>query len=225
MTDWASLKKRARDRLLRLHYETQTGHLGSNLSCLDILLYLHHHVLTEHDVFIMSKGHSACALYVTLWTLGKISEDELLTFYQDGTHLCGHATAEYNVFSTGSLGHGLSLAVGMATAKNSGRVYCLLSDGELSEGSTMEAVEFSYKQEISNLKILVDCNGWGGFSECRERPGYDGHDVQSLRKGFEDGSGMIFFKTIKGFGTCHQNTLESHYLPLTEAQYHEATLR
>ncbi len=211
-----------RNRLLRLHYETQTGHLGSNLSCLDILLYLHNHVMKEEDIFIMSKGHSAAALYITLWAQGKISEDELLTFAKDGTKLCGHATAEYNHFSTGSLGHGASLALGMAIAKKTDIVYCLLSDGELQEGSTKEALDFVYHHEVHNVRFIVDCNGWQGFGKCRDRVGYDGHDDEEIAKAFKQRGNMIYFRTIKGKGTCYENTLESHYLPLTEEEYEQS---
>lgn len=64
-------------RLLKLHYETSTGHIGGNFSCIDSLVVLYHSILKPHDLFILSKGHSACALYVTLWSKGLISEDVL----------------------------------------------------------------------------------------------------------------------------------------------------
>lgn len=207
-----------RSRLLRLHYETQTGHLGSNLSCLDILLYLHNHIMKPEDIFIMSKGHSAAALYVTLWSMGRISEETLSTFGRDGTKLCGHATAEYNHFSTGSLGHGASLAIGMAMASKERNVYCLLSDGELQEGSTKEAIDFSYCHDVNNVRFFVDCNGWQGFGKCKERIGYDGHDPVEIAEAFRDGKLITHFRTVKGLGTRWENTLESHYLPPTKEE-------
>ena len=77
-------------RLLKMHYDAQVGHLGSNLSCIDALMTIHHHTLEEDDQFILSKGHSAGALYLTLWSMGKISESTLKTFAKDGTLLPGH---------------------------------------------------------------------------------------------------------------------------------------
>lgn len=70
----------ARARLLRMHFETRSGHVGGNLSCLDALLVLHHRVLQAQDRFILSKGHAAGALYITLWSLGLLTDDDLLTF-------------------------------------------------------------------------------------------------------------------------------------------------
>ena len=99
---------------------------------------------------MLSKGHSAGALYVTLWAVGLIPDDELTTFHQDGTTLAGHPIAGWHeriAFATGSLGHGLGLAAGVALGKRlggrPGQVYCLLSDGECEEGSIWEALLFA----------------------------------------------------------------------------------
>src|SRR3954452_20389564 len=124
MTDraeaWRSLRRHARLRLLRMHYESKVGHIGGNLSCLDLMLALHHDVLRPVDQFVLSKGHAAGAYYITLWTLGRLHEDDLRQFHGDGTRLSGHPPAsgiEDILFATGSLGHGLSLAAGLALAK------------------------------------------------------------------------------------------------------------
>ena len=77
-------------RMLKLHYDAQVGHLGSNLSCIDAMMTIYHHALKDKDQFVLSKGHSAGALYSTLWSLGKISEETLCTFAQDGTTIPGH---------------------------------------------------------------------------------------------------------------------------------------
>ena len=106
---WDDLHIRAKLRLLRMHYESGVGHIGGNLSCLDLLLILHHRVLLPADQFILSKGHSAGAYYVTLWTLGKLTEQDLSTFHKDGTRLSGHPPTsgiEDILFATGSLGMG-----------------------------------------------------------------------------------------------------------------------
>ena len=83
-------RRRARLRLLRMHYESGVGHIGGNLSCLDLMLVLHHDVLGPADQFVLSKGHAAGAYYVTLWSLGRLSDDDLRQFHKDGTRLSGH---------------------------------------------------------------------------------------------------------------------------------------
>jgi len=162
-------------RLLRMHYESGVGHIGGNLSCLDLLLWLHHHVLGPEDQFLLSKGHAAGALYVTLWTLGRLSEEELLSFHKDNTRLSAHPPSggiADILFGTGSLGHGLSLAAGLALGKRHrgqpGRVWCLMSDGEWNEGSCWEALIFAAHHRLENLTLLVDLNGLQGFGSTRE---------------------------------------------------------
>lgn len=229
---WERLRRKAFNRLLKIHYDTQSCHLGGNISCLDILLYLFHYEMKPNDVLVISKGHSAGALYVVLWTLGKISDEELDTFHRDGTMLCGHVSARQCVFSTGSLGHGLSLATGLAVSKSvrgeSGRVFCLLSDGELDEGMTQEALRFRLThRNCDNLRVVLDNNGWQGFSHTvfsLNEAHYDGHDFNSLKAAFDSDVLSLVFKTVKGRGTAHENTLESHYLPLTKEQYEKALL-
>src|SRR5438552_3257944 len=82
--------REARLRLLRMHYESGVGHIGGNLSCLDVLLTLHHRVLRDEDRFVLSKGHAAGALYVTLWSRGLLTDDDLKQFHKEGTKLAGH---------------------------------------------------------------------------------------------------------------------------------------
>src|SRR3954452_13169822 len=83
-------RSQARARLLQMHYEAGVGHIGGNLSALDILLSLYHDVMGPDDQFVLSKGHSAGALYVALWTLGRLSDHDLKTFHKDRTRLPGH---------------------------------------------------------------------------------------------------------------------------------------
>src|SRR4051794_31742789 len=107
----------AKLRLLRMHYEAGVGHIGGNLSSLDILLCLYHRLLGPDDAFVLSKGHAAGALYVTLWSAGKLSDDDLVTFHKNASRLSGHPPCSgipEILFATGSLGHGLGLASGVA---------------------------------------------------------------------------------------------------------------
>ncbi len=170
-----SCRRAATRQLLAMHHRARIGHVGGNLSALDALLVLHHCILTPKDRFILSKGHSAGALYIALWSTGQLSENDLDSFHADNTLLAGHPPAkglEGSLFATGSLGHGLSLAAGCALALKKagqgGRVFCLTSDGEWQEGSTWEAAIFAAHQNLDNLTILVDQNGLQGFGSTHE---------------------------------------------------------
>jgi transketolase len=244
------LIRRARARLLRMHYESGVGHIGGNLSALDLLVVLHHEALRPSDQFVLSKGHAAGALYVTLWTLGRLTDDDLRTFHKDGTTLSGHPPTRgipEIPFATGSLGHGLSLATGLALGKRikgePGRVYCLTSDGEWNEGSTWEALIFARHQELSNLRVIVDLNGLQGlgptaevadlhplaakFREFRVRTReIDGHDPAEIREALictAPGPDVIVARTKKGCGISFmEDRMEWHYLPLSAAQFEQA---
>jgi transketolase len=229
-----------------MHYTSQTGHLGSNLSCLEVMMTLHHEVMLADDVFVLSKGHAAGALYITLWSTGRLDEDVLNTFCQDGTKLPAHpakSIAEVH-FSTGSLGHGPSLAAGMALARKlkaePGAVYCLCSDGEWQEGSCWEALIFSVHHQLDNLVFLVDQNGLQAFGRTEEVASQgdlesrlaafdasvtsvDGHDPQAILAGLaKRGPGtphVVILRTRKGKGLHFEDCIESHYLALTQEQY------
>ncbi|HLE17862.1 MAG TPA: 1-deoxy-D-xylulose-5-phosphate synthase N-terminal domain-containing protein, partial [Syntrophales bacterium] len=202
--------KEAKMRLLKMHFESGIGHIGGNLSCLDTLMYLHHRVMKPQDVFVLSKGHSAGALYVTLWSMGRLSDEDLTRFHADGTMLAGHPPPNWIPeikFATGSLGHGLSLSAGIALAKRfkgeGGNVYCLLSDGEWNEGSNWEALIFIAHQKIENLTFIIDNNGLQGFGTTKEVADLgslagklrsfslrvdeiDGHDLDSIAGAFSN---------------------------------------
>jgi transketolase len=247
--DTVERRANARLRLLQMHYESGVGHIGGNLSALDILLCLYHDVMGPDDQFVLSKGHAAGALYTTLWSLGRLTDADLKTFHKDGTRLPGHPPTQGLsdvLFATGSLGHGLSLAAGLALAKQlrgePGRVFCLTSDGEWNEGSIWEALIFARHQEIHNLTFVVDHNGLQGFGSTHEVADLypladkfrafrvptveiDGHDEDALRGAlFEvDGAHLpsaIVAETRKGCGVSFmEDRMEWHYLPMTAEQY------
>jgi transketolase len=239
--------REARRRLLRMHFEAGVGHIGGNLSALDILLTLYHEVMTPADGFVLSKGHAAGALYLTLWTLGVISDEELTTFHKDNTRLSGHPPADAIpaiAFATGSLGHGSGLANGLAMAEKlrnrSGHTFCLTSDGEWNEGSSWESLIFAQHHRL-NLTLIVDLNGLQGFGTTRDVANLDpladkfrafgvqttevdGHDIAALRNAFvphaTGGPRIVVAKTRKGCGVSFmENKMEWHYLPLKPDQY------
>jgi transketolase len=237
----------ARKRLLQMHFQSGVGHIGGNLSALDALLVCFHEYVGSNDRFILSKGHSAGALYVALWSAGRIPEQELATFHKDDTRLAGHPPAaglKDVPFATGSLGHGLSLAAGTALALNlkdaSGRVYCLTSDGEWQEGSTWEALIFACHHKLDNLTVLVDHNNLQGFGSTEEvasmsplwqkLQGFDvdvqvidGHDPDALRAVLSQPAArfrIVVLRTVKGRGVSFlEHRMDSHYLPLTQEKF------
>jgi transketolase len=170
----AATAKRIRMKDLDMVYGAGAGHLGGELSAIDILTTLYFHTLRvdpqrpddpHRDRFVLSKGHAAAALYVTLAERGFIEQAQLRTFLQPRSALNGHPNrvkvpgVETN---TGPLGHGLPVAVGMAkAAKMSGadwRVYVLAGDGELQEGSNWEAAMAAAQFRLDNLVLVVDHN-------------------------------------------------------------------
>jgi len=242
--------RRAKARLLKMHYDSRVGHIGGNLSSLDILLHLQHEILGPDDDFILSKGHCAGALYTALWSIGRLSDKDLELFHGDGTKLAGHPPPNWIPeirFATGSLGHGLSLSAGIALGKKikgePGMVYCLTSDGEWDEGSNWEALIFSAHRKLDNLTFIVDNNGLQGFGTTKEVAdlgslsekfhsfGFhvidiNGHDHEELAIAFASsapGPHAIIAHTTKGNGISFmENKMEWHYLPMTEAQYRQA---
>jgi transketolase len=245
------LVKRAKARLLRMHFEANVGHIGGNLSCLDIMLSLHHRVMGEEDMFVLSKGHAVGALYVALWSQGALTDEDLSTFHAEGTRLSGHPPVKgipEIAFATGSLGHGIGLAAGVALGKAlgslPGRVFCLTSDGEWNEGSSWESLIFAAHHKLDRLTIIVDQNGLQGFGSTREVadiapladkfrafgiPAYeiDGHDSgaieKALREASRHGPAAVVARTVKGRGVSFmENRMEWHYLPMTKVQYLQA---
>jgi transketolase len=155
------------------------AHIGSIFSCADILAVLYGAVLNVNaeapadpgrDRFVLSKGHAGAGLYAVLAERGFFPTEKLCTHYQDGSDLSGHVSHKLPGvdLSTGALGHGLSVAAGMAYAgrldRRSHRVFCLLSDGELNEGSTWEAILFAGHHGLDNIVAIVDYNRIQGMA-------------------------------------------------------------
>ena len=139
-------------------YHTGVGHLASCFSCIEILHALYNGVIQPDDHFVLSKGHAALALYVVLAERGYFGESEIANYGGEPNTLDTPGVEA----STGSLGHGLSIALGMALALKSsdkpGSVYCLVGDGECQEGSIWEAVISASAFKLDNLVMIVDSN-------------------------------------------------------------------
>jgi transketolase len=240
--DTVALARRIRADVLRMVHAAKASHVGSALSCVDILAVLYGGVLRvapaklddpDRDRFILSKGHAAAAIYATLANTGFFARERLATYCANGTALAGHAH-HHGVpgveISTGSLGHGLPIGVGMALAAQADgrptKVYVVLSDGECDEGSNWEAALFAPQHKLRNLTAIVDYNKiqsygrvadvlelhplvdkWRAFRwNVRE---VDGHDHAQLRQALTAPPGvdenpdhprMLIAHTVKGKG-------------------------
>jgi transketolase len=235
------------------------GHIGSALSIADILAALFAGPLADVDPsdrdrhrLVLSKGHAVLALYGAMHACGRLSDEQLDSYCGDGSHLAGHP--EHVLagidFSTGSLGHGLSLAAGSALAgrlQGSERLsFAVMSDAELNEGAVWEAAMFAAQHRLSRLVVIVDVNGqqalgytkdvldleplvprWESFSwDVHE---VDGHDVAALGATLRalpvqaGAPHILLARTVAGKGVKFmENRIEWHYLPQTDAEYARA---
>lgn len=228
-----------RKSIIRAVHSAKCGHPGGSLSAADIFTYLYYEELNvdakqpdkpDRDRFVLSKGHVAPGLYATLAEKGFFPKEDLLTLRHVGSYLQGHPDMKGIPgvdMSSGSLGQGISAAVGMAlSAKMSGedyRVYTLLGDGEIQEGQVWEASMFAGARKLDNLVVIVDNNGLqidGDIAEvCSPYPidekfkafnfhviNVDAHDFDDLEKAFKEArqtKGMptaIIAKSVKGKG-------------------------
>lgn len=158
-----------------MYFNANAGHIGSSLSCTEIVTYIKMYLMTTNDKFILSKGHAAACLYSVLAEEGLLSETEINSFYKNGTYLAAHPPVNkiYGIpFATGSLGHGLSLAAGFGLSfrlkKNKSKTFCVTSDGELNEGSIWEAAMFIAHHKLTNVVWFIDRNKWQGFGKTED---------------------------------------------------------
>lgn len=252
-----------RKRIIQYIKKAGAGHTGGSLSCLDILNVLYNEVMNvgpenfhdpDRDRYIQSKGHSVEALFVVLADKGFYSFSELETLCQYQSHFIGHPTKKVPGIeqNTGALGHGLPLSVGTAIAgkidKKDYKVFTLLGDGELLEGSNWEAGMVASHYNLDNLVAILDNNKlqitgpvddvlssapvadkWKAFGwEVKE---VDGHDIGALSKmlkavPFTKGKpSFIIAHTTKGKGVSFmENTIEWHHGVPNDEQYQQAML-
>ena len=202
------MDKKLIKRLLDISYKNQLHHLGSYFSSIEAIDEIYSK-MDEEDIFILSNGHSAVALYVVLEKYFGFDAEELLT--EMGEHPKRDESKKVHC-STGSLGMGLTVAVGRAIANKDRVVNCMISDGECSEGSIWEALKFINENNLSNINIFVNANGWAA---------YDSVDLDYLEKRLKSFYPDInFLKTsVEKFGLTG---LSAHYQNLSEDQYQKA---
>jgi transketolase len=238
-----------KDRLIKMYKKANAGHVGCSLSCLEIITFIKFQIMKAEDELILSKGHAAALLYSVLAEEGVLSEKEIETFYHNGTYLSAHPPVNKIKgipFATGSLGHGLPISAGFGLAnklkKTDKKIFCITSDGELNEGSTWEAALFIAHHNLINVVWFIDRNYIQGFGRTEdtlkldpldkklESFGFqvavaDGHSFDSLSDAISQFKNekplAIICNTVKGKDLKLQNTVDCHYLPLTEADYIE----
>lgn len=264
MNSKSILKKRAnsvRRSVMDMAYNAQSAHTGGSLSCVDLLTVLYFSIMKinpqkpqdpKRDRFVFSKAHDCKALYAVLAESGYFNK-KLLATYETEAGLPGHSTK--NVVpgvevSAGSLGHGLSIAAGMAYAikkdNKLSRVFVMLSDGECDEGSTWEAILFAGHHRLDNLIAIVDYNKiqsfgrteeildlepfaekWNAFGwEAKE---VDGHDIGKITKILKklpfkiNKPSVLIAHTIKGYKgvSVHVDKVSSHYKPPLKEEYED----
>jgi transketolase len=152
-------------RFLAMYKKANAGHIGSSLSCAEILVFLKFAWMTDEDAFVLSKGHAVAALYSVLAEQGRLTTSQIESYYEEGTEL--PALPPFNTikdipFATGSLGYGLSVSAGMALGASfkgqDRRFFCVTSDGELDEGSVWEAALFVAHRKLTSVIWIIDRN-------------------------------------------------------------------
>ena len=242
-----NFSQKIRKSIVEYGYSSQCSHLGSNFSIVDILSVLYNQFLkTRKNSFILSKGHACLALYCVLKEKTFINEKTLKSFGKNNSILMSHTTHKVKGIdlSTGSLGHGLPVAAGIALAnkikKKNYKTFVLLSDGELDEGSNWEALLFSSHQKLKNLIIIVDYNKIQSMDSIKntinlepiskkfQSFGYktikiDGHNFSQIIKAINTKTSkplVIIANTIKGKGIKFmENSVLWHYKPLDKEHY------
>jgi len=255
--DWKEFGREIRKLTLKLVYEAKASHIGGAFSMVDILSVLYGNVLTinpkkpdweERDRFFLSKGHACTSLYATLALKGFFSVEELNTYSQNNSIFLSHASHKVPgvELSTGSLGHALSVACGVALAAKRKtkdfKIYCLVSDGELDEGSNWEAILFAPHHDLHNLVLIVDYNKIQSFGSVKEvlelHPlaqkfeafrwrviEIDGHSHKEIYEAFlsineSTAPTVIIAHTVKGKGVDFmENNLQWHYKSPSKEQY------
>jgi len=246
--DLAELAYAIRRSSLEMVYAANASHIGGALSAADILAVLYGRILRvrpeapawpERDRFVMSKGHACVALYAALALRGFFPGEWLTHYGQGGSLLMGHASHRVPgvEWSTGSLGQGLGLAAGQAYAgrlrNKSWGVYALLSDGELDEGSTWEAILFAAHHRLHNLCVVIDKNGQQAMGategilnlgsvadklrafdwEARDVDGHDREELAAALSAAHSGKPRcVVAHTVKGKGVAYmENSVKWHY--------------
>ena len=222
-------QKILRRRLLTIINDVHTSHIGSCLSVIDIIDAVFS-IKDKKDRFVLSNGHAAAAYYVILEKYGYIKNANL-------EKMCVHPDrcVKNNIeVSTGSLGQGLPIAVGMALANKNKNIYCIISDGECAEGSIWESLRLVYELNINNLFIIASINGWGAYDPISSKnlenrfKGFgfkidkiDGHNTKEIIIKLKTKmiNPTIFFAKTSSEQFKFLNGLDAHYYTMKDTDY------
>lgn len=249
MDTYETKAKEARLKVLEMIHRGKTSHVSSNFSVIDVATVLYENLKPEDEV-VWSKGWAAATIYYFLAQQGKIPKEDLDKFPNAPYLALAETTVPGVLVNGGSCGHGLPIAVGMALAKKKaqepGFVYCIMSDGELNEGTTWESAMLAAHHKLDNLVAVVDRNGWQAMGKtedivdihvtrCFRAFGWDAlygnghnyeHIVSSLvekRFAQEDKPILCLFSTTKGKGVSFmENHLMYHYKHVDDETYQKA---
>ena len=230
-----------RINILKMIQRSGASHIASAFSCTDIIAVLYNDILRqEKDIFVLSKGHAGSAVYAALYEKGILSKEEIGNYYLDGSNLSGHIShkgVKGVEFSTGSLGHGICAACGMALAEKldgkDSHVYVLVGDGECEEGSVWETALFANHHKLDNFTVIVDKNNFQAITTCEETISLgdiaskfqafdwqtvsaDGHNYSDITRALKirkEGKPVcIIANTVKGKGVSFmENNILWHY--------------
>ena len=248
--NYKNFSLKIRKLILKIANSSQCSHIGSNLSIVDILSVLYVKFLKDRkNSFILSKGHACLAQYCVLKELGFITDKTLNTFGKNGTILMSHSSHKVPGInlSTGSLGHGLPVATGIALAnkinKKKSKMFVLLSDGELDEGSNWESILFSSHHKLDNLVIIIDYNKLQSTNSVKNTLNLEpldkkfesfgckvltvnGHNCEKIFKALNSKSSkplVVIANTVKGKGVSFmENSVLWHYKSLDSEDYKRA---
>ncbi len=244
--------KELRKLILEMIYIAQSGHPGGSLSLVEILLALFGQeekiFNLNQDRFVLSKGHGVPAVYALLFQLNLIQKEELLTFRKLGSRLQGHPDVQRIPFlesSTGSLGQGASVALGLAIAQPYSHIYCICGDGELQEGQIWEMALYAGFKKVKNFTLLVDYNKiqldgyvkdildlepladkWKAFRwEVHEVDGHKIDELQSVLKKKQEGPRILICHTVKGKGVSFMENNPSWHGKAPKKEEYELALK
>lgn len=206
------MKQKLRREIIEASYKAHACHIGSALSCVDIVLDIYNK-MGKDDIFVFSKASGVAALYVVLAEKGYFPKSKV-AYYLKKYPLASRKVPGVTV-DGGSLGHGLPMACGIALADKKRKVYVLMSDGELQCGTTWESLLFKKQHKLNNLKIIVDANEFQACGKIK--------DILDVPWDFLRSMGIKVVKTIKGKGVSFmENNNDWHYFNLDENTYKEA---
>lgn len=251
-----------RKTILRMAYNAKSVHIGCSFSLVEIAHVLYSKFVNQkklialapdRDYVCLSKGHGVMAIYASLYELGMIKEAEIENYFSDGSNLTGLSDAHVPGIevSGGSLGQGITVATGIALSKKidkaPSKIFCIVGDGELNEGSAWEAIMIAAHRQLNNFVLIVDANSFQAMGRCQsilsmepfkakfEAFNYevlecDGHDVNALEKNLgilvnsaSPKPKALIARTIKGKGVSFMEDDNIwHYTRLTEETYQKA---